>query len=557
MKAFLNVWFKALDRFLPLIVCVILLVTGVGIKIVMESEIQAFPNFTNTQVQVITQLPGKAPEEIERLVTSPVEVGLAGIRGLSNTRSVSVFGLSVVTLTFEDGTPVQEARIAVSQRVGDLNVPPNADISLSPESTPIGEIYRYVIRGTATVDEERLVQDWTIERKLKKIPGVADVITFGGVRRVAEVRLEPQRLKSIGLDLNQVAEIIKESQGNAGGSPIKQGQESNLVRVLGLYEKISDLSSSMLTASNNVPVRVQDLGEVRSGVDLRYGQVGYKDENDLVEGIILLRNGYDTVKTCEAIKKTVEDLNKELESKGMQIEPIYDRTELISASEHTVVHNMVTGILLVIVLLILGLGISVWRLTLAVALLIPLSLVFALVGVRLSGLTPNLISLGAIDFGILVETAIFASEALLGSKVFQLARRERSEKGINVLSIILAPSFLSALLLAIAFIPILTLTGVEGRIFKPLGVTLISAVVAAQVLTLLLIPIALRFVPQLKEGGHPPLETLSHKIISWLSLRIENWLNKKKNSMGLRTFTCGSCSISFSFHWKGIHAHYE
>lgn len=527
MRLFLIGWFKALDRFFPLMMCSILLLTGIAIKIVMESEIQAFPNFTNTQVQVITQLPGKAPEEIERLVTSPVEVGMSGIRGLINSRSVSVFGLSVVTLTFEDGVIVQDARIAVSQRIGDLNLPPNAESSLSPESTPIGEIFRYVLRGTAPIDEERLIQDWTIERKLKKIPGVADVITFGGVRKVAEVRLEPQRLKTFGFDLGKVADIISESQGNAGGSPIKQGQESTLVRVLGMYDNYTDLSSAMLTSVNNIPVRVQDLGEVRSGHDLRYGQVGYKHENDLVEGIILLRNGYDTTLTCQQIKKMVEDLNKDLASKGVQIEPIYDRTELIEASEHTVLHNMVTGIVLVIILLMLGLGIAVWRLTFAVALLIPLSLIFALVGVKLFNLTPNLISLGAIDFGILVETAIFAAEALLGNKVFQLVGKARNEKSVDVLSVILGPAFLSALLLAIAFIPILTLTGVEGRIFKPLGVTLISAVVAAQVLTLLLIPIALKFVPKLKDEGHPPLEKFSHTIIHKVSHWMEHLLPKK------------------------------
>jgi cobalt-zinc-cadmium resistance protein CzcA len=532
MKIFLKSWFAALDRFLPLLICLLLLLIGIGIKIVVESEIQAFPNFTNTQVQVITQLPGKAPEEIERLVTLQVELGVAGIRGLQNTRSVSVFGLSVVTLTFEDGVIVQDARIAVSQRINDMKLPPGADSSLSPESTPIGEIFRYVIKGSATLEEQRLVQDWMIERKLKKVPGVADVVTFGGVRKVAEVRLEPQRLKTFGLDLNKVADIISESQGNAGGSPMKQGQEATLVRVLGMYENYSDLGASMLTSVNNVPVRVQDIGEVRSGHDLRYGQVGYKTDNDLVEGIILLRNGYDTVKTCEEIQEVVKNLNKDLSSKGIQIEPIYNRTELIHASEHTVLHNMVTGIVLVIILLILGLGMSVWRLTLAVALLIPLSLVFALVGVKFFNLTPNLISLGAIDFGILVETAIFAAEALLGSKVFHLVGKERDEKSVDVLSVILGPAFLSALLLAIAFIPILTLTGVEGRIFKPLGVTLICAVAAAQILTLLLVPLALKFVPKLKDEGHPPLEVLSHKFIHYITHKIGPLLPQRKVLFG-------------------------
>jgi heavy metal efflux system protein len=527
MKSFLRLWLASLDKFFPLVICVLILLIGIGMKIVSESEIQAFPNFTNTQVQVITQLPGKAPEEIERLITMPVEVGTAGIRGLVKSRSVSVFGLSVVTLIFDDHVIPQEARIAVSQRVNDINLPDGAETSLSPESTPIGEIFRYVIKGEATVDEERLVQDWTIERKLKKIPGVADVITFGGVRKVAEVRVHPQRLKSFSLDLDKVASLIGQDQGNAGGSPIKHGQESTLVRVLGLYEDYDDLAASMLTYQDGVPLRVRDIGQVKSGHDLKFGQVGYQDQDDLVEGIILLRNGYDTTHTCEEIRKTIKDLNKDLKSKKIHIEPIYDRTELIDASQHTVMHNMVTGVILVIVLLILGLGLSAWKLTVTVAVIIPLSLIFALVGVKIFNLTPNLISIGAIDFGILVETAIFASEALLFNKVFQYSGKDRSGRMLSVLSKVLAPAFLSAVLLAIAFIPILTLTGVEGKIFKPLGVTLICAVLSAQVLTLLLLPVASRFIPKLGESKEPPLEKLSHHLIHYIVKKIKPLLPKK------------------------------
>lgn len=533
MKNFLKAWFAIIDRFFPLVLCTLVLLVGIGVKIVIDSEIQAFPNFTNTQVQVITQLPGKAPEEIERLITSPVEVGTAGIRGLIKSRSISVFGLSVVTLIFDDHTVPQEARLLVSQRVADLNLPPGAEASLSPESTPIGEIFRYVLKGKASVDEERLVQDWTIERKLKKIPGVADVVTFGGLRRVAEVRLEPQRLKAFNLDLEKVASLVDENQGNAGGSPIKQGQESSLVRVLGLYENYSDLSSSMLTTINGTPLRIRDVGEVKSGHDLRFGQVGYKNQDDLVEGIVLLRNGYDTTRTCVEIRKVIADLNKELASKGIEIEPIYDRTELIEASQHTVGHNMVTGVILVIVILALGLGLVAWRLTLTVAIIIPLSLIFALVGVKIFGLTPNLISIGAIDFGILVETAIFASEALLAYKVFQHTGAERTGKSIDVLSKVLGPALLSAALLAIAFIPILTLTGVEGRIFKPLGVTLIFAVLSAQLLTLLLIPMVVKFVPKLEIVKEPPLERWSHSLIYYVSNKLESLLSKRRLFYGV------------------------
>lgn len=528
MKIFLSLWFKSLDRFLPLVLCVLLLSVGLGMAIVKNSEIQAFPNFTNTQVQIITQLRGKAPEEIERLVTKQVEVGVAGIRGLTNTRSISVFGLSVVTLTFEDAISPSEARTFVYQRINDLTLPKGSEVSLSPESTPIGEIFRYVLKGSASIEEERLVQDWLIERKLKKLSGVADVITFGGPRQIAEVKLEPQRLRTYGLDLDKVAKIISSDQGNAGGTPIIQGQEATLIRILGMYENYTDLSASTITSVNGIPVHVRDLGEVKLGHDLRFGKVGFKDRDDVVEGIILLRNGYDTARTCEEIKATIGDLNRELKGKGIEIEPIYDRTELIQASQHTVIHNMVTGIFLVIFLLILGLGFSAWRLTLAVALLIPLSLIFALVGVKIFGLTPNLISIGAIDFGILVETAIFASEALLANRVFQASKEERNGLGVTILSKVLGPALLSSILLAIAFIPIITLTGVEGRIFKPLGVTLICAVLAAQVLTLLLLPLAIKFMPVIKAAKEAPLEKLSHALVEKLSLKLGRLKESKR-----------------------------
>jgi len=511
MKRFLHAWlsFQEHQRVLFFALLIALIVGGGAIA--WHSEIEAFPELTNVQVQVITLYPGKAAEEVERQVTVPMEVATNGIAGLINQRSISLFGLSVVTLTFNDDVSLKDARLAASQRLADVNLPPGVQPGLSPESTPVGEIFRYSLSGDLPVDELRLIEDWTLEREFKSIPGVADVVSFGGPRRAIEVCVSIPRMRALGLTVSQVAEALGQNHANAGGSVITHGQEAYLVRSLGLYEKPEDLDYAVLgTQNNGIPIRVHDIGHIQIGHQIRLGQVGRNENDDVVEGIILLRKGFDTLETCRQIRERIVKLNSSVLPREAHIDPIYDRTELIRRSSHTVFHNIIFGVILVCVLLSLGLGLAYWPLTLAVACIIPFSLLTAFVGMRLCGYSPNLISLGAVDFGIMIETAVFAAESIL----FYLSAKDlwNRETIIEALEEVLAPALLCAGLLLIAFIPILTLQRIEGRIFRPLSITLIAAVIGGQIGALIFIPLFSSWTPAGRQKP-APLESLFEKIL--------------------------------------------
>lgn len=483
-----------LQRTQPLLMSALfLLLVGFGIVTAIDSEIVAFPELTNVQVQVITQFPGKASEEVERKVTMPLEVATNGLPGLINQRSVSLFGLSVITLTFDDAVNSKTARIDVAQRIGDVaDLPEGIHPGLSPDTTPLGEVYRYTVEGTALADEIRLLQDWKLEREFKSIPGVADVVTFGGPLRTVEAKLDIERLKAFGFTVPAVAQALQQNHMNAGGASIQHGDEAYVVRSLGLFESPSLLESAVVGASKGTPIRLRDIGRVAFGSKVRMGQVGINHEDDRVEGLILLRNGANTIETCRMIREHIEKLNAGGLPEGMQLRTMYDRTNLIEKSSHTVAHNIVFGILLVCLVLTLSFGLKAWPLSLAVALVIPFSLLIVFIGLKIAGYPPNLISLGAVDFGIIIETAIFAAEAVLAGLI---AARGRDRDGLiqNSMSEVLKPALLCALVLFIGFIPILALQRVEGRIFKPLGVTLVSALIGGQLGALLFLPLAAKF----------------------------------------------------------------
>ena len=485
-----------------------------GVRIALQSEIQAFPELTNVQVQVITQFPGKAAEEVERQLTVPVEVATNGISGLINQRSISIFGLSVVTLTFDDNVQARQARIDVAQRLTDVELPEGVKAELSPDTTPVGEIYRYTLEGSLPLDEMRMIEDWRLEREFRSIPGVADVVSWGGPVRTIEVRLDLPRIKAMGLTVDAVAQALGQNHANAGGAMITHGDESYIVRSIGMYENPESLEQAVIATQHGVPIRVRDVGSVQLGHRPRLGQVGRNENGDAVEGIVYLRLGADTLETCRHIRETIERLNTQVLPKGVQIVPYYDRTDLISRSSHTVFHNIIFGVLLVCLVLAIGLGIEYWSMSLGVALIIPFALLMAFVGVRLAGYAPNLISLGAVDFGILVETAIFAAEALI---VATAAKRSKDNETIaESIATVLGPAFLCALLLLIAFIPILSLQRVEGRIFKPLGITLVSALIGGQLGALIFIPLMSAYLPKNAKHGEGKVDHFFHELIERL-----------------------------------------
>lgn len=478
---------------------VLLSFMGWGLYIALASEIEAFPELTNVQVQVITQYPGKASEEVERKVTVPLEVATNGLPGLINQRSLSIFGLSVITLTFDDRVESKQARIDVSQRLADADMPEGIKPALSPDSTPLGEIFRYTLRGDLPVDEMRLIQDWRMEREFKSIPGVADVVSFGGPVRTIEVKLDVPRLKSFGLSVTAVAQALGQNHANAGGSIIRHGDESYIVRSIGLYESPESLEQAVVATQKGVPIRIRDLGSVKFGTQPRLGQVSINDVDDVVEGIILMRKGANTLETCARIREKIEHLNASVLPPGVKVVPYYDRTQLIERSAHTVFHNIIMGVALVCIVLLLGLGVQYWAMSLGVAFVIPFALMVAFAGVKLTGYAPNLISLGAVDFGIIVETSIFAAEAVIVA--IANSRKRDAETIRAAIDEILKPAFLCALLLLIAFIPILSLQRVEGRVFRPLGITLVSALLGGQLGALIFVPIFAPFTPVSSHDG--------------------------------------------------------
>jgi len=516
MKRFIEFLLELQEKKQLLVVSVIVsLVVSFG-WIAYHSEIQAFPEFTNVQVQVITQFPGKAAEEIERQVTIPVEVATNGLPDLMGQRSISIFGLSVVTLTFADHVKSRQARLDVTQRLNDVDLPEGVKPGLSPDSTPVGEIFRYSLKGSLPPSEMRIIQDWTLEREFRSIPGVADVITFGGPTRTDDVVLDLGRIKKFGLGVEEVAQSLAKNHSNAGGAQLSRGEESFIVRSLGMFRDPEELEQAVIATNGSTPVRVRDVGSEKQGEKARNGQVGRNDDEDIVEGIILLRQGADTLETCSRIRDKVSYLNDKVLPKSAQISTVYDRTTLIRTSAGTVTHNVVFGIALVCIVLLIGFGLQYWSFVVGVALIIPFALLTALVGVKWFGLTPNLISLGAVDFGIIIETAIFASEAL----IITMSRSEkRSQKLLSeTLSGVPGPSLLCAGLLIIAFIPILTLQQVEGRIFRPLGITLVCALIGGQLGALIFVPYFSRFAPV---GNHHKtrvdavLEKVAHFLVGF------------------------------------------
>ncbi len=487
-----------------------------AVWIAVHSEIEAFPEFTNVQVQVITLYPGKAAEEVERQVTQPLEVATNGLPGLINQRSISIFGLSVITLTFDDDVKSKDARLDVSQHLSEADLPDGVKPTLSSDSTPVGEIYRYTLTGSAPLDEQRLTEDWTLKREFKSIPGVADVVSFGGPIKTIEVRLDITRMKALGLSISNVAQAMGQNHANAGGTIITHGEEGYIVRSIGMYETSQSLESAVIATQKGIPIRVRDIGRVQVSHRPRLGVIGYNQEDDAVEGIIMLRHGADSLETCKQIREKIEKLNNSILPKSIQIRPYYDRTNLILRSSHTVFHNIIFGILLVCLLLWFGFGRAYWPMTVAVALIIPFSLLMVFVGLRFLGYTPNLISLGAVDFGIIIETAIFSAEAVIHK--LSVSKYKSEDDVTKSFASVLAPALMCALLLVIAFIPILSLQRVEGRIFRPLGVTLITALIGGQIGTFLFIPLAWKNLPVGFQGATRTdhfLDMITAKCTQW------------------------------------------
>ena len=480
----------ALDQPLFLALMTVLFI-GAGVLAFLSLPIEAFPDVSDIQVNVITLYPGRAAEEVEKQVTIPIEISLAGLPHNVRMFSHTQFGLSFLMLTFDDEVNDYFARQQVLERLQTADLPNGVQPQLAPLSTPIGELYRYRLRGDGlTPTELRSIQDWTVARYLKMTPGVADVVSLGGLIKQYEVNPDPARLRYYNLTLLQLFTALGRGNANAGGSYVEQGTQQYLIRGIGLLRSPQDIGNIVVSARGGTPILVKDLGHVTLSAVPRQGVVGQDRDDDVVTGIVLMRKGENPSWVLHGIKDRVAQLNASILPKTVQVIPFYDRTWLIDTTLKTVFKNLLEGAMLVGAVLLLFLG-NV-RAAAIVAVIIPLSLLATFIGLTLRGIPANLLSLGAMDFGIIVDGAVIVVENVFRRLSGQAIRRDRSSLRDAILEATVAvgrPTFFSMLIVIAANIPIFTLQRQEGRIFAPMAWTVTSALVGSLLLSLTLVPL--------------------------------------------------------------------
>ena len=453
--------------------------------------IEAFPDVTDPMVEIVGLYPGQAAEEVERRVTVELERVLSGTPKLIDLRSVSVFGLSLITLTFEENTSDFELRTMVGERLNDAVLPEGAETIMGPQSTPVGQIFRYTLRGNRSLKELRAIQDFTIERRLRAVPGVAEVVTFGGFEKNYQVRVDPMQLTATGISIEKVYDAVAGANDNAGGGYVGIGSQEYVVRGMGAVKTPADLGSAVVAVTKNVPLRVHDVADIVEGSTPRRGAVGRGHNDDVVEGIVLLRRGENPSVVLAAVNERVEQLNREILPADVKIVPFYDRTWLVDATLATVGKNMLEGVLLV--LLVVYAFLKSVRAVLVIAVVIPVSLLSAFVGLSLMGLPANLISLGSIDFGILVDGAIIVLEATLHGIEKNKDPTARASLIQHASASVARPVVFSMLIIIVALCPIFFLERVEGRIFAPMAYTYAFALLGALVSAVAVVPALERF----------------------------------------------------------------
>ena len=458
--------------------------------------IEAFPDVTNTQITIITQWAGRSAEEVEKFVTVPIEVAMNPVQKKTSVRSTTVFGLSVVKVIFEDNVNDAFARQQVNNMLRDVELPEAADPDIQPPTGPTGEIFRYTLKSTTkTVKDLKTLQDWVIERQLLGVPGVGDVVSFGGEVKTYEIKVNPQKLASYNITPLDVYTAASKSNINVGGDVIVDNSQSYVVRGIGLINNVEEIGNIIVDNINGTPILVKDVAEVQVSALPRLGQVGRDKQNDVVEGIIVMRKGENPGEVIKRVQEKINYLNEKVLPADVKIDNFYNRNDLIDFATHTVLHNMLEGIIFVTVIVFLFM--ADWRTTVIVAIVIPLALLFAFICLTLRGMSANLLSMGAIDFGIIIDGAVVMVEGifvLLDQKAHQIGMtrfNRLSKLGIikNTGGELGKAIFFSKLIIIAGLLPIFSFQKVEGKMFSPLAWTLGFALLGALILTLTLIPL--------------------------------------------------------------------
>ncbi|AYZ13590.1 efflux RND transporter permease subunit [Chryseobacterium arthrosphaerae] len=454
-------------------------------------SVEAYPDIADVTSQVVTQVPGLAAEEVEQQITIPLERSLNGLPGMHVMRSKSTFGLSMITIVFDDGIDDYWARQRIQERLSDVTLPYGAQPGLDPLTSPIGEVYRYIIESnTHSLRELTDLQKFVIIPRIKQVSGIADVTNFGGITTQFQVELDPHKLEQYGLSLSEVTETISENNVSAGGSMLPRGNLAYVIRGIGLVKDLDDLGKIVVKTENGVPVFLNDVGTLKYGNLERKGILGYTDRKrnyaESVEGIVLLLRGQNPSQVLEGVHAAVDELNNEILPPRVKIHPFLDRTDLVKTTLTTVSHTLTEGIVLVIIVLIVFLG--SWRGALLVAITIPLSLLFAFILMHITNIPANLLSLGAIDFGIIVDGAIVMLETIL-KKREEDPEETLEEKTITQRVIEVAkPIFFSTIIIITAYLPLFAFERVEKKLFTPMAFTVGYALLGALAVALLLIP---------------------------------------------------------------------
>lgn len=465
-----------------------------GIISYIKTPIEAFPDVTNTRARIITQWPGRSAEEVEKFVTLPIMKEVNTIPKKAQVRSISLFGLSVVTVIFDDEVDDFYAQQYAANRLQGIDLPDGADAAIEPPYGATGEIFRYVLRSEKPIKELTAIHDWVIECELVSVPGVADVVSFGGEEKTYEIKINPTELANYDLSPLDVFEAVSKSNINVGGDVIERGSQAYVVRGVGLLESVEDIENIMIEVRGTTPILVKHVAEVKISAKPRLGVVGFQDDDDLVQGIVVMLRGENPSEVIARLKDKIAELNERILPKDVKIEPFIDRTELVNTTVSTVTKNLVEGI--VLVSLIVFIFLYNWRLTLIVASVIPLAFLFAIVMLRIMGMPANLISMGSLDFGLLLEGALVVSEVVfvgLEKKAHQLGMErfnKISKVGIIKKSVgsVASYIFFALLILIIALLPIFTFQKVEGKMFSPLAYTLGFALIGSLILSLTYVP---------------------------------------------------------------------
>jgi len=520
------------------IIALTLLLSGLGIYSYLKTPLEAFPDVTNTQITIITQWPGRSAEEIEKFVTIPIEVGMNAVQKKTDVRTTTLFGLSVIKILFEDNVDDFFARQQVNNQLATIDLPNGVSPEVQPPYGPTGEIYRYTLKSNKReVRELKTLQDWVVEKNLRRVQGVADIVSFGGEVKTFEVVVNPKQIASYDIVSLDVYDALAKNNLNVGGDVITKNGQAYVVRGIGIFETKDDIENVIIDFKNGLPILVKHVAEVKESCLPRLGKVGRDNEDDVLEGIVVMRKGENPGDVIKNLNDKVAEINEKLLPPDTKIVAFYNRETLINYATHTVTHNLVEGI--VFVTLIVFLFLADWRTTVTVSVIIPLSLLFAFICLKLKGMNANLLSMGAIDFGIIVDGAVVMIEAIdvvLDKKGHDMGMNRYNKMSklglIKKTCLGMGKSiFFAKLIILCCLLPIFTFEKVEGKMFSPLAYTLGFALMGSLFFTLTLVPVMSSYLLNKNVGDK------TFPFIKWLVNKIYNgfeytFSHKKKFLIG-------------------------